>query len=104
MIGEFLCIYSEMIAAHATQAGSSGLWKHFYRNLFVYALSGIFLIGGYILAYRAFKNIWVVTVISVTSILILEPVLAYAIFREAPTTGAKVGLILGGLGLIATLF
>ena len=51
---------------------------------------------------KAFDNIWVVTAISVTSILIIEPIIAYSIFRTLPTGGVLVGMILGALGFVAT--
>ena len=55
-------------------------------------------------AFKAFKNIWIVSVISITSILLIEPVLAYFIFDQLPTKGAAIGLVLGAIGLYLALF
>ena len=48
-------------------------------------------------------NIWLISVASITSILIVEPLVAYLVFHEMPTRGTVIGLILGVLGFISTL-
>ena len=101
--GEAIAIYQEMVAARAAKAGSLsfgvGAW------LFAWMMvSGVMLLAGYYLGYLSFKNIWVVTVISIGSILIAEPLLILAFFRESPTLGAWIGLILAVLGIAATIF
>jgi hypothetical protein len=88
-IGEALCIYAEMLAAKARVAAS----------LVVIMPSSLLLLAGYYYGYKAFDNIWIVTVASVTSILIAEPVLALALFSDTPSKGATAGLILGAIGL-----
>jgi drug/metabolite transporter (DMT)-like permease len=55
------------------------------------------------LGYRAFKNIWIVSAILVTSILVVEPTLAWFLFKEIPTLGASIGIGLGVIGLIVAL-
>ncbi len=69
----------------------------------IITLAGAFLILGYMLGYSAFKNIWIVSAASITSILIMEPILGFLFFRQMPTTGATIGLILGAVGFITTL-
>jgi len=44
------------------------------------------LLFGYMIAYSGFKNIWIVSVVSITAILVLEPLLAWTFFHELPTT------------------
>jgi hypothetical protein len=56
------------------------------------------------LGFRAFQNIWIVSVSSITSILIIEPLVSYAFFRQSPTTGAFIGLVFGAIGFAAALF
>jgi len=63
----------------------------------------IFLIEGYMLGYTAFRNIWIVSAISITSILIVEPLLAYDLFQQLPTKGALVGFVAGIIGFAAAL-
>jgi uncharacterized membrane protein len=63
----------------------------------------VLLLLGYYLGYRGLKNIWVVTVVSIGSILVAEPVLILVFFRDAPTPGAWVGLGLAVLGIIASV-
>lgn len=102
IMGEGFSIYAEMIAAKS-HSGSI-LTQTFLKMLIIVVIAGGFLILGYVLGYSVFKNIWVVSVASITSILIIEPILAYTIFSQLPTKGALIGLILGALGFISALF
>lgn len=62
------------------------------------------LLAGYMLGIKAFNNIWIVSAVSISSILILEPIVAYSVFRQIPTKGAFIGFLLGAAGLIIALF
>jgi hypothetical protein len=93
-----------MLGAKDATVASQPLLQVFLKMFLVMVIAGGFLIAGYMLGFRAFKNIWVVSVISITSILVIEPILAYAVFRQMPTTGAIVGFVFGVLGAIAALF
>lgn len=66
--------------------------------------AGILLLVGYMLGLKAFENIYIVSVVSITSILVLEPLLAFLVLHQLPTRGAVVGLVLGGVGLFSALF
>lgn len=102
IVGESLAILAEMLAA-----------KYYIQHPFLQAFSkvvlmmivgGGFLVAGYILGFRFFQNIWIVSVVSITSILIMEPLLIYLVFNQAPTRGGLIGFILGALGFMAALF
>lgn len=67
------------------------------------ALAGGLLIAGYMIGVRAFQNIWIVSAVSITSILVIEPVLDYVVFQQLPTTGAVIGLVFGAAGFLAAL-
>ena len=99
--GELLGVYAIMIAARSASVNDAFIVL--IKSFLLAMVGGVILVGGYYLGYKAFQNIWIVMVISITSILILEPALAYILFHELPTRGAAVGLILGALGLIATV-
>jgi hypothetical protein len=103
LIGEALSITAEMIAAHQHSTTGASFSECFLRTFPLITAAGACLIVGYILGYRAYSNIWVVTAISIVGILLMEPVVALLMFGESPTRGASVGLALGGLGLIVTL-
>ncbi len=99
--GEVFIIGAEMWAA-----------KHFNRidpwvtilPAFLISLIGlILLVYGYTFGYQAFKNIWIVTAISVSGILIVEPLVAWLLFKEIPTLGALIALILGIIGVITSI-
>ncbi len=99
--GEAIAVYAEMAAAKEYSAGGS--YAHIFIKAFIaIALAGGLLIAGYMTGYKSFKNIWIVTVLSITSILIMEPLVAYILFKTLPKRGELIGLILGALGMVAT--
>jgi len=76
----------------------------FLKGFLVMILAGAFLVTGYMLGFRSFKNIWIVSVISLATILITEPIIDYLIFRQLPTTGALIGLVLAVAGFAFAVF
>lgn len=92
--GEALCIYSEMLVAR----GSSWGW-----TFFLITLAGVPLLYGYRTGYEAFGSMWPVMVISIVSILLVEPVLVWGMFQELPTKGTFAGFCCGALGLYLAL-
>lgn len=102
-IGEALSIYAEMLGARSNHIASQPFLQIFLKMFLMITLAGGFLIAGYMLGFNAFKNIWIVSVASITSILIVEPVLAWSFFHQIPTTGAIVGLVLGAIGLFVSI-
>jgi hypothetical protein len=52
----------------------------------------------------AFQNVWTLSAISVASIIIFEPILAYFLTAQLPSVGAGIGFVLGITGLLVTLF
>jgi len=102
-LGELSTIYGEMAGSRLHALGTPIFSLGMLKYLVLVAVGGIFILAGYVWGYKAFNNIWIISALSVTSILILEPFLAYSIFKQLPTTGALIGFILGVLGLGATL-
>jgi hypothetical protein len=100
IFGEALAIYSEVIAAKNV----NNFLPTFLKMSCIMMIAGIFLILGYMLGIKYFDDIWIIGVISITSIIIAEPIITYLIFSELPSKGAIIGLILGVLGLLAALF
>ncbi|MCF5026113.1 hypothetical protein CQ014_13260 [Pseudomonas lurida] len=102
VVGEFCAIYSEVVTAKLAHAGD-GSWQGFIMPVVVMCFAGLCLLGAYWLGYRAVGDIWVVTVVSITSLLLLEPVVIWALFHEVPGRGALIGFCLGALGMLATV-
>jgi hypothetical protein len=98
-LGEALAIVAELFAAKIFHSSIRILFIGFA----VVILSSAFLILGYVVGFGFFKNIWIVSVISLASILLVEPLLDFVIFRQLPTKGALIGLILGILGFASTI-
>ncbi|MBP6889882.1 MAG: hypothetical protein KBC19_04885 [Candidatus Moranbacteria bacterium] len=81
--GEVFIIGSEMWAAKNYDASKP--WTVLVPTLVVSIIAVMLLVYGYIFGYQAFKNIWVVTALSVAGILVVEPLVAWFLFREIPT-------------------
>jgi hypothetical protein len=104
-MGEAFSIYAEIIGAkNFSQAGARFFSPIFWRLLILIIVAGSCLLIGYMLGFRSFKNIWIVSVISLTAILIVEPFLDYTVFRQLPGRGQIIGFICGLVGFIAVLF
>jgi len=102
-IAEAASILSEILAAKYYADPGASFWKIFIRLSLYTLFFASFIIAGYMFGLRYFKNIWIVSVISITSILIAEPIIAFTVFRQTPTKGALLGLIFGFLGFASTL-
>jgi hypothetical protein len=104
LLGETLGILAEIVAAKYFAVNNAKFAGIFFKALPIMIIAGILLLCGYMLGLRSFKNIWIVSAISITSILIAEPIINYTVTHQLPTRGALVGLIFGVLGFIAALF
>ena len=103
VLGEALAIFAEMMSAKLyTGDGGPSYWSIFIKAFIVVTVAGALLVAGYMLGAKSFKSIWVVVVLSITPILIIEPILAYTLFGTLPSRGASVGMICGTLGFLAT--
>ena len=91
-----------MVTARLAQTGH-GSWEAFVLPVVLMCFAGLCLLGAYWLGYVSVGDIWVVTVVSVTSMLLVEPVVVWAMFHEAPGRGALIGFVLGALGMLATV-
>jgi hypothetical protein len=102
VFGEILTIYSEVYASKLPDRSLDSPLI-FVKPIVLISIAGISLIFAYWLGYQATGNIWIVTVASLTLLLILEPIVIYAMLKELPERGALIGFILGATGLIATI-
>ena len=103
-IGEALSIYAEIIGAkNFSVAGARFFSPLFWRLLILIIAAGVCLLVGYMLGFKVFQNIWIITVTSLMGILIVEPVLNYIVFRQLPGHGSLIGLICGLVGIISVL-
>lgn len=100
-VGEGLMVYAEMVAARAHSLVENNFWPIFLKATGIMIISSTLLIAGYMHGFKAFKNIWVVSALSITLILIAEPLIGYLVFGQLPTRGAVWGLVFGALGFLA---
>ena len=66
--GEVFAILAEIIAAKYYALSGNAFGKTFIRALPLLILGAILLVSGYMLGLKAFKNIWIVSAISIASI------------------------------------
>ena len=101
--GEFCVIFSEMIGARSYSNGSTFIQAFLYALPFL-VVGATLLLVSYMLGLKHFANIWVVSAISLGSILTVEPLFDYFYIGHVPTFGAGVGFAFGVLGILASLF
>ena len=105
LVGEVISIYAEVKAATLYGPNGRSIGRSAIALVACIILGGVALLAGYILALRAFRNIWIVGTISLASIVIAEPALAYQVGGQAPTKSALWGFILSVAALlIVTVF
>ena len=102
IFGEILTIYSEVYASKLPGRPMETPLI-FLKPMILISIAGISLVFAYWLGYQGTGNIWVVTVASLTLLLILEPIVIYAMLKELPERGALIGFFLGAAGLIAAV-
>lgn len=102
IFGEILTIYSEVYASKLPDRPMETPLI-FLKPMILISIAGISLVFAYWLGYQGTGNIWVVTVASLTLLLILEPIVIYAMLKELPERGALIGFFLGAAGLIAAV-
>lgn len=103
-LGEICLVYAEIVGAHEHGIGTQTFLSVFIKMFPITIIGGGLLIAGYITGYRAFQNIWIVSVISITSILLEEPLISWITFHQLPTRGGWLGLAFGVAGLGSALF
>lgn len=96
-LGESLAIYAEVVAAKNLTTIT------FWKMSLVMTVAGLLLVGGYVLGIK-YWNIWTIGVVSIVSIIVMEPVIAYTVFQELPSKGAVIGFILGSMGLLSLIY
>lgn len=101
-LGEVFIIGAEMWAARYSD--TSKPWHTFVPAVTISIIGVLILVYGYTFGYQAFKNIWIITALSIAGILVVEPLVAWFLFKELPTTGASIALILGVIGIGTSLF
>lgn len=102
-LGEALGMLSEIMGAKAEIRDRGRIRMHFYRMSMIMTLAGFFSLLGYALGITVLRNIWIVSVVSIASELLLEPALDWTILRQLPTRGAAIGFALGTAGILIAL-
>lgn len=100
--GEVLIIYSEVLAAKLYSQDVS-FQSMLMQTIPAGIVGAILLVIGYALGLKSFQNIWIVSAISIGSLLIVEPLFNYFYIGHVPTLGSGIGFVLGVLGILASL-
>jgi hypothetical protein len=102
--GEALAVTAELVGAQQYNILHGQFLPIFLRMFLVIMGAGALLVAGYIFGLRAFQNIWIVSVLSWASILLVEPFLSYTLFAQLPTRGAWIGMAFALAGMASALF
>ena len=97
--GECLEITGELLASK--RAANPDHIATFAQTFLLMVVGGALLIAGYMLGYLHLRNIWIIVAVSLATLAVGEPLLAFLLFQESPTTGALIGLVLGILGILS---
>lgn len=88
--GESLAIYGEMLATKS----------RFTWAVLCGVIGQLSLLYGYWIGYKATGHVWSVTVASIGSIVIVEPILIWITLHEPPTRNALIGWLFGVAGIV----
>lgn len=101
--GEAFVIWAEMLGAKL-YAQALPLWKALGYTAIPLCVGALLLVIAYMIGFRYFANIWIVSAISLGTILVVEPLFNLLYIGQTPTTGASIGLLLGILGILSSIF
>lgn len=94
-LGELLAIWSEILYAK---------WKNIYFMVLVMTIAWVLLLVWYWLGYKYLKNMWLIYIVSITSILILEPIIIYFLTWEVPNLWSKIWFAFWVIWFLSTIF
>lgn len=99
IISVLLVIAGELSAIIAEIWYAKG--KNQYAMFALMTIAWVLLLLWYGLWYKYLKNLWVIYVVSITAILIIEPIVIYFVTGETPELWTKIGFICGIVGFLA---
>lgn len=104
-LGELIGVYLEIsLASKFETVGSFGEVGKFILLLTpLFVISFLLLLLGYIYGYRSFNKIWIITIVSWSSILLVEPILNYFIFNELPQGRILISGILAIVAIVISI-
>ena len=88
LVAVLLVFFGETFSIGAELVASKRVAAYGADYLYIFLWMFIPIVAGYILGYLHLKNIWIIAAISIGSILVVEPILAFLLFRQLPTFGA----------------
>ena len=101
--GEALAILAEVVGAKREAKRDRHLERVFGFMVVIITFGGAVSLGGYMLGIALVQNIWIISVASIASELVIEPFVDYALLKQLPTRGAALGFLLGASGMILAL-
>jgi hypothetical protein len=105
LLGEAISVYCEIAFIKANKNnGNVFSWGIFIKMVLIMLVAVILLLLGYFFGYINIKNVWLISIISVVSILLAEPLIILSLLKEIPSKGSIIGFILAVVGLIIATF
>ncbi len=102
--GELFMLYAEQLGAKLYGISGYSFTHTFALTLVPLLVGAVLLVVGYMLGLKYHQNIWVITAISFSTILIAEPLFNYFYIGQTPELGSGLGVLFGILGLLAVTF
>ena len=104
--GELLGIFLEIFFAGKFRNNGSfrEITKYLLLSIPFFVVSFLLLLTGYIYGVRYYQKIWVITILSWSSIVLVEPVLNYFIFKEVPSGNTLIAGILAFSAILISIF
>ncbi len=105
VVGELLFIFLEIFFANKFKDTdfASQITTYLLLIASMVVAFSILILWGYIYGYRTFEKIWVITIISWSSILVIEPLLNYFIFKELSAGKTLVARLLAVSAIIISV-
>lgn len=102
-IGESFYLYAEVFSA-VNASKKVFQFKDYILSVFIALVGAIIFLGAIYIGFFSLGNIWILGAISISAIVIVQPLLAYFIFDYLPKGFALVSMILAITALIFSLF
>lgn len=97
-------LYAEQLGAKLYGLNGYTFTHTFALTLIPLLTGAVLLVVGYMLGLKYHQNIWIITAMSFSTILIAEPLFNYLYIGQTPELGSGIGVLFGILGLLAVTF
>lgn len=99
----FLMVLGESTMIMAEVYSSIHSWKD-WRVILVQIFAAMVLIYGYDVSYKRLNSVWMVSVLSVLTIVVAEPIIVWFMTKEEPSKSTAIAFALACISLVVLTF